>query len=210
MVSPPGQAVLSVQLPSTSQHPASPTDPSIPQTFHDAIAVRDDVFILEQNCLADEEIDVDDGISWHWVIYAGSVPAGTIRLVPAQAHADADDEKAVGGPNYKGSRLWDHKEPYLKIGRLATRKEFRGRGYGRVLVEEALGWAAGHVGDVVADGYDADGKRVEWKGLLLAHAQAAVEKWYASMGWHADEGMGRWDECGIEHVGVWRRVEIKG
>lgn len=133
--------------------------------------------------------------------------------MPAQAHADADDEKAFAGgrgPSYKDSRLWDHEEPYLKIGRLATRKEFRGRGYGRVLVEEALGWAGGHAGDVVRDWHDGVGERGLWKGLVLAHAQEGVAGWYRGLGWRSDEGMGRWDECGIRHVGMWRRVEIAG
>ena len=96
------------------------------------------------------------------------------------------------------------------IGRLATRKEFRGRGYGRVLVEEALRWAGGHGGDVVGGLRGMGGERVEWKGLLLAHGQERVEGWYQSIGWRTDEGMGRWDECGIQHVGMWRRVEVKG
>ena len=206
-LAPPGLNVLSV-------HPhrlTTSNNPSVPQTFLDAIAVRHAVFGLEQKCPADEEIDADDTVSWHWVIYAdGSVPAATIRLIPAQAHANADDEKAVGGPKYEGSRLWDHEEPYLVIGRLATRKEFRGRGYARVLVEEALRWAAGHAGDMVADWNDGDGKRMEWKGLLLLHAQMYLEKWYEGIGWRTDEGMGVWDEAEIQHVGMWKRVELRG
>lgn len=94
--------------------------------------------------------------------------------------------------------MWDRKEPFLKIGRLATRKEFRGRGFGRVLVEEALRWAGG------------EGVGAAWRGLLLVHAQAGVEGWYEGLGWRTDEGLGRWDECGILHVGMWKRVEVKG
>lgn len=106
--------------------------------------------------------------------------------------------------------LWDGKEPYLTVGRLATRKEFRGRGFGRVLVEEAVGWAGAHRGEVVRGWRGEDGEGAEWKGLLLIHAQARLEGWYGSIGWRTDEGMGRWDEAGIEHVGMWRRVEVKG
>lgn len=93
------------------------------------------------------------------------------------------------------------------IGRMATQKEFRERGYGRVLVEEALRWAEGHRGEMLGD---KGGEGVEWKGLLLAHAQVEREGWYAGLGWRTDEGLGRWDEEGISHVGMWRRVEIKG
>lgn len=150
------------------------------------------------------------------------MPAATIRLVPAQVHAhanananasdgDGGGEHAAAAaavfedPDYKNSRLWDQKEPYALIGRLATRKEFRGRGYGRVLVEEALRWAGAHKGDMERELRDG-----EWKGLLLAHAQARLEKWYQGLGWRTDEGMGRWAEAGIQHVGMWRRVEITG
>jgi len=132
------------------------------------------------------------------------VPAATIRLVPAQAHADADDEKAIDGPNYKGSTAWDHNEPYVMIGRVATVKEFRGRGYGRVLVEKAL-WTAGNNASSMVE----DGKLMEWKGLVLAHAQKWVEKWYHSLGFVTDEGMGTWWEEGIEHVAMWKRVDVK-
>ena len=99
--------------------------------------------------------------------------------------------------------MWDGKEPYVKIGRLATVKEFRGRGYGRVLVEAALGFAGGNAGAMVKDG-----GLGEWRGLVLAHAQKRLQKWYASMGWERDEGMDVWWEEGIEHVGMWRRVGV--
>lgn len=132
--------------------------------------------------------------------------------MPAQAHAHADvqantdadgetnEKGSITSPTYENSKLWDGKEPYARIGRLATMKEWRGRGYGKVLVEEALRWAGVNAG-VVGEG---------WKGLLLAHAQEEVEGWYRSLGWRTDEGLGRWDECGIMHVGMWRRVEVKG
>ena len=100
--------------------------------------------------------------------------------------------------------MWDHEEPYVKIGRLATVREFRGRGYGRVLVEAALGFAGSNANTMVKDWNSGE----KWKGLVLAHAQKGVEKWYASMGWERDEGMDVWWEEGIEHVGMWRRVGV--
>lgn len=96
------------------------------------------------------------------------------------------------------------------MGRLATRREFRGKGLAKSLIEEAVGWAGGHGEDVVKDWRDEKGERVVWKGLFLAHAQVDKEAWYARMGWRTDVGLGRWDECGIMHVGMWKRVEVKG
>ena len=189
--------------------PESPADKKdVLQLFHDALVVRSIVFHLEQKCDPDLEVDTEDDLSWHWVIYAkhaegSEVPAGTIRLVPAQAHADADDEKAVHGPNYAGSKLWDHREPYGKFGRLATMKEYRGSGYGKVLVETALEHAAKN-----ADLMVKDKELGPWKGLMLIHAQKDKEWWYKRFGFLTDEGMGLWLEEGIEHVGMWKRVEL--
>lgn len=207
---PPGPAVRSIHiLPSCFA-----TDPAehrpIPQLFYDALTVRRAVFGIEQNCSADGEIDGDDGSSWHWVIHAplilgGEVlPAATIRLIPAPAQSDPDDVNAIEGPNHAGSTMWDHKEPYVMIGRLATIKEFRGRGYGRVLVEAALEYAGENAGSMV------NGEGLgEWKGLVFAHAQKEVERWYHGLRFVSDEGMGRWCEEGIEHVGIWKRVNMK-
>jgi len=236
-ISPSGQAVHDFHISPTGQisytRSSSTADPQLSQLFHDALSIRTAVFVLEQHCSAAEEIDVDDGISWHWILYADNEdeegeersgsekantigseddhtagakrPAATIRLVPAQAHADADDEKAVEGPDYKGSKVWDHNEPYVKIGRLATVAPCRGRGYGKILVNTALGFAGRNGGKMVRDtGLG------EWKGLLLAHAQKSVESWYKSLGFELDEGMGRWWEEGIEHVAMWKRVEVLG
>lgn len=144
------------------------------------------------------------------------VPAATVRLVPARKmgldggggeHASGGGEGVSEGPDYENSSVWDLKEPFAGIGRVATMRAFRGRGYGRVLVEEALRWAGGHGGDV---GRGLRGEGEGWKGLLLIHAQVVVEGWYRGLGWRTDEGMGRWDEVGIMHVGMWKRVEVLG
>lgn len=210
LLPPPGPSVHSIAITpqgqisnSASSNASSPA----PQLFLDAIIVRVAVFIIGQKCNPALEIDADDDLSWHWVIHTEdsekqTVPAATIRLIPAQAHATADDEKAVDGPNYKGSALWDHEEPYVMFGRLATVKEFRGRGYGRVLVREALSYAGRNGGDMVKDQ-----ELGLWKGLVFIHAQRVLEGWYKDLGFETDEGMGLWWEEGIEHVGMWKRVE---
>lgn len=131
--------------------------------------------------------------------------AATIRLVPAQKHVNADGGKSDERPDYAGSTTWDGHEAYVKIGRLATLREMRGRGYGGMLVRAALEWAGSHSKEAVR------GEGVgRWEGLVLAHAQKSVEGWYAVLGFERDEGMGVWWEVGIEHVGMWKRVEIHG
>ena len=211
LVQPPGPSTKSVQaLPdgSLSNFPDHAGSPA-PQPFRDAVSVRALVFVVEQKCQPEIEIDEDDQISWHWNIYSSQapgtaeIPAATIRLIPAQAQPDADDVRAVDGPNYAASIIWDRKEPYVTIGRLATLKEFRGRGYARILVEAAVDYAKDHPDLMVKDN-----KLGQWKGLVMVHAQVQLENWYASLGFERDVGMGTWWEDGIEHVGSWRRMDV--
>ena len=144
----------------------------------------------------------------------GEVPAATVRLVPAQTHklvgrggdgGEVGEDGVPCEPDYARSEVWDGAEAFVKIGRLATVRGCRGRGLGRVLVEAAMQFAGGHGREMVS------GKGVGvWKGLVCAHAQVGVEGWYCGLGFVSDGGMGRWVEEGIEHVGVWRRVEVGG
>lgn len=179
----------------------------------------------EQNCSASEEIDADDAVSVHWVLFAtegnttngAQIPAATIRLVPSRIHSHSSDAEAdlvataphlstPKEPNYKGSHVWDGRERFVKIGRLATVKKCRGRGYGRMLVEELVRWVSEHPNEVKAAGT----QEGEWKGLIGAHAQMSVKRWYQKLGFVVDEGMGVFWEESIEHVGIWKRVDVKG
>lgn len=44
---------------------------------------------------------------------------------------------------------------------------------------------------------------------MLVHAQVQGEKMYERFGFVTDEKMGRWDEEGIEHVGMWKRIDLE-
>ncbi|KAL9051130.1 MAG: hypothetical protein Q9162_006202 [Coniocarpon cinnabarinum] len=61
-------------------------------------------------------------------------------------------------------------------------------------------WALGS-GEPVYDGGP-------WKGLVLVHAQKHLEKTYAKWGFVRDDALGVWDEEGIDHIGMWRRVFV--
>lgn len=200
---PPGPSVRTAR---PVANPSDQTDSSAPSIFHDALAVRIPVFIHEQKCNNELEIDEMDEQSFHWVIYAKEtdhgpeVPAATIRFIPpdpqGQTHTDFGSPTVNGHPYYEGSLLWDHKEPFAHIGRLATVKAFRGRGYGRILVKEAFKTAKGYK----------DRSDNTWKGLIVIHSQRYVEGWYKSCGFETDSGMGHWWEEGIEHTAMWKRV----
>ncbi|KXG49187.1 Acyl-CoA N-acyltransferase [Penicillium griseofulvum] len=196
----------------------SKTSNTNPTIFNDAMIIRKSVFIDEQHCSADSEIDTDDCRSWHWVLYdnstATSTPVGVIRLVPPPQtpHAHLTEPPAAvaqGGPEYD----WAH-EPCIKLTRVAIMPSSRGLGLGRRLVETALEWAAVHAADIdeaaaqVAARGNSPVTPAPWRGLVLVHAQVDVEGMYAGLGFETDQSLGRWDEEGIEHVGMFRRVTL--
>ena len=153
------------------------------------------------------------------------IPIGTIRLVPpphpphpqpgSHHKADALDVN----PGQEKTNVHDGKEPYIKLGRLAVIKEFRKAGISRLLIETALQYARDHPYDMVPQ-YDPSkveaarqdasngGVGMEWRGLVMLHAQVGVQKVWKRYGFETDESMGIWDEEGIDHVGMWRRLEV--
>ncbi|KAJ5581399.1 Acyl-CoA N-acyltransferase [Penicillium sp. DV-2018c] len=189
--------------------PSPETPNTNPTVFNDAMTIRKHVFVDEQQCSADAEIDSDDPRSWHWVLYetstSTSVPVGVIRLVPPPQtpHAHLTEPPAAATqaePEYD----WTH-EPCIKLTRVAVMPGFRGLRLGRRLVETALEWADRGWGKSPV----ATLKPKPWQGLVLVHAQVDVEGMYAGLGFETDEGLGRWDEEGIEHVGMFRRVVLR-
>ncbi|KAJ5666592.1 Acyl-CoA N-acyltransferase [Penicillium macrosclerotiorum] len=192
-----------------------------PPVFNDAMIVRMHVFVDEQHCSADAEIDADDARSWQWVVYESSpptsprTPVAVIRLVPPPQPPHA----LLTHPSNPASQTlpefdWAH-EPCIKLTRVAVRADYRGRGLGRQLVETALVWAAEHSADIdEATAQQAartqwSGPSAQWRGLVLVHAQADVEQMYHGLGFTTDESLGRWEEEGIEHVGMFRRVKLR-
>lgn len=175
-----------VHLIAPNGFPTSPLPAIGPKHFLDAMRVRLAVFCDEQHCSVDAELDEDDPRSWQWIVYYAEEPVACIRLCPPP-HAPHPND--FTNPN---------EEPYLKLQRFATLAAHRSGGLGRMLVDTSLRWAAEHKDEVGGEG---------WKGMVLVHAQVSVEKVWAKMGFVTDEKLGRWDEEGIEHLGMWRRIE---
>ena len=212
------------------------TDPAkaIPQGFIDAMTVRQAVFVEEQGVPLENELDEDDSRSFHWTVYASvpakhsspesgpqdekidqkrrksastKMPIGTIRLVspPHPPHASGKNETDVHKAN----------ESYLKLGRLAVIKEFRKAGIAKLLIDTALVFIRQHPNEVLPH-YDPgimesmryNGGGTDFNGLVLVHAQTGVQKVWRKYGFETDESMGTWVEEGIEHVGMWKKVDI--
>lgn len=224
--------------------PSNPNPATNNPIFTDAMHIRHAVFVQEQHCRAEEEIDDDDARSWGWVIYAHhhqnnqqdggdaegedkGEAVGTIRLVPpphishnhhltgSSATATATATASVP-PGQAAKYDYEH-EPYIKISRVAILAPFRGYGLSRLLMRTVEDWAANNKAVIdqmyysqfaqnLDDGLEEGGGG--WNGLIGLHAQVQVERMYAGMGYKTDEAMGRWDEEGIEHVGMFKRVVI--
>ncbi|KAL9111677.1 MAG: hypothetical protein Q9227_003951 [Pyrenula ochraceoflavens] len=161
------------------------TDQSL-RVFSDAMLVREEVFCVEQGCSFENELDEDDPKSWQWVFYQDEAPVSVVRLTPPPH------------PPHPNGHRDKQEEPYVKVSRIAVMSAVRGQGFGRRAPEEALAWAASHA-EEIGNG---------WKGMVLVHAQLSVEKMYAKMGFTTDEKLGQWDEEGIVHVGMWKRVVL--
>jgi hypothetical protein len=203
--------------PGTDTELSLPDQPnSNPPVFQDAMTVRMRVFVDEQGCSADAEIDEDDARSWQWVMSAStgpgtSIPVAVIRLVPPPQ--PPHELLTHPGVTPELPYDWTH-EPCVKLTRVAVLPEYRGLGLGRRLVEAALEWAVQHATEIddaavqVATRSHWTGRPVRWQGLVLVHAQVEVERMYKALGFQTDESLGRWDEEGIRHVGMFRRLEV--
>ncbi|KAL2834746.1 acyl-CoA N-acyltransferase [Aspergillus pseudoustus] len=213
-----------------------------PMPFNDALAVRLEVFVDEQKCAAEFELDEDDSRSWHWVIYDENasypgapspirLPVAVTRLVPPphapHTHVHSDREDGYGEARDNGSAKYDlQDEPHIKFGRVAVLAAYRGLGLARRLMETSMKWAEENAGEINAALAEIVGKEKagdseltteagtgtapvpEWKGLALVHAQVDVEKMYGRLGFVTDGSMGTWVEEGIDHVGMWKRLNV--
>ncbi|WP_437726264.1 GNAT family N-acetyltransferase [Sorangium sp. So ce861] len=126
-----------------------------------ALRLRYEVFVVEQAVPADIEVDELDEGAQHFVVLDGDEVVATMRIVP---YGDA-----------------------LKVGRVAVRKDLRGSGLGRRLLEEAIRVAA------------AQGARA-----LVLNAQVAAAPFYRKLGF-VEEGP-IFDEAGIPHTRMVRRM----
>lgn len=128
------------------------------QQCAELFAVRHDVFVGEQQIHSEPDRDGRDPDCLHVLALDEGVVVGTCRLLDV----------------VREGRRW------IKVGRLAVRREARQRGVGRALVTRVNG----HIAEQQVNG--------------VMHAQAYLERWYASAGWHrVGDGF---LEAGIDHV----------
>jgi predicted GNAT family N-acyltransferase len=121
-------------------------------------------------------------------------------------------------------------EPYVKLGRLATLKAFRGMGLASLLINAAFTFAKQNPDTIYKPPSPRDmeiaqikghGKeqQLAWDGLVMIHAQANLQKMWEKQGFSKELRNDRgevevaaephWVEEGIEHVGMWKRLDVK-
>lgn len=212
----------------TDQPKNDAADPAraAPQGFIDAMIVRKEVFVDEQGVPLENELDEDDARSFHWTAYA-SVPVKNGDEEDPTRRGSASTKMPIGtirlvlpphGPHPNGSYSSDvhtDNEVYVKLGRLAVSKPFRKTGISKLLIETAIAFARDHPYDMLPhidptklESLQQRGIGLDFRGLICVHAQTGVQKLWRKYGFETDESMGEWDEEGIKHVGMWRRVEV--
>ncbi|KAF2271884.1 uncharacterized protein EI97DRAFT_242476 [Westerdykella ornata] len=168
---------------------------------------------------------------------AQRLPVGTIRLIPpphgpnkylhGDKHPDADPPAAITESVEKKHPTGT--EPYIKLGRLAVLPDYRSIGLAKLLINEALEYAAKHPQNIrpppsptkleIANQLGGASETVAaWQGLAMVHAQVSVVKLWEKLGFTEElrDASGEveiskephWMEEGIEHVGLWKRLKL--
>lgn len=127
----------------------------------EANEIRERVFILEQGF--QKEYDEIDQIAVHLVLYEDGAAIGTCRVFPRKSPLE------------------------FMMGRLAVKKEYRGRGLGTELLAGAERWAAESGGQ-----------------YLVLHAQLQAREFYEKVGYTAYGDVEYEEDC--PHI--WMKKEL--
>lgn len=93
------------------------TNDILSDTYSDALAIRKQVFIEEQQVPPEREIDTDEQQAIHFVLYdEANTPLATVRLLATDYNT-------------------------IKVQRVAVAKDARKKGYGKVMMAEAESYA---------------------------------------------------------------------
>jgi predicted GNAT family N-acyltransferase len=115
-----------------------------PALIKQVFAIRTEVFVHEQKCLPSEEFDELDAVAQHYLLFENELAVATGRFRKTD----------------KG----------IKIERIATLNQYRGKGYATVLIN--------HLMEVAQDNY-------EDVQQFYLHAQVSVKPLYEKLGFTA-------------------------
>lgn len=167
---------------------------------------------------------------------ASRMPVATIRLIPPPHgpnkyldDANLSDKHADADPPSKELESAHPAEPYVKLGRLATLKPYRSMGLAGLLINAVSEFAKQNPDTIYKPASPTATERAQitehgreqlaWEGLIMIHAQANLRKMWEKHGFSEelmnDKGEveiraeSHWVEEGIEHIGMWKRIEAK-
>jgi ElaA protein len=129
-----------------------------PTQLYDALRLRSEVFVVEQNCVF-LDMDNKDQQSHHLLLYDNGQLMACARLLPP-------------GLSYT----------YMSIGRIVSSPVVRGKGFGKVLVQEAIDACYRLFGD----------------GPIKIGAQLYARAFYEQFGFVQSGEV--YDEDGIDHI----------
>ncbi|RYP80809.1 hypothetical protein DL769_002279 [Monosporascus sp. CRB-8-3] len=148
-----------------------------------------------------------------------TAPSAPTLTKPHNPAADEERQNsALPFGTDRATTYHDGREPYVKVGRMAVIPEFRGHKIAGQAWRAARKWLEEHPAyfnpSVTELGMDqlkagASSEIPKWNGLVICHAQESVTKVYEKWGFKLDQGMGKWYEEGIPHVGMALRLNIK-
>ncbi len=128
--------------------------------LYDLLQLRSEVFVVEQESLF-SDIDGLDRVARHLLLYKNNVLIGYLRFL---------------GPEHRG-------DGNVAISRVVLRKNARGQGFGRVMMEAAL----------------SEARRLYAETPVTLSAQVDQEAFYSSLGFARVPGE-PYDDAGILHI----------
>lgn len=166
---------------------------------------------------------------------ATRVPVATIRLIPpphgpnkyVEGHDKVDEHPDADPPGEDPKK--HTAEPYVKLGRLAVLAPYRKLGLSKLLINAVFNFVVHNPEKVYRppsptalemaqiQGHNRE-KEITWQGLVMIHAQANLKGIWEKQGFREelrnDDGEveipaePHWVEEGIEHIGMWKRLQL--
>lgn len=113
----------------------------------------------------------------------------------------------MDGRSYSGlprSFIYNGREAFVKLGHLAILTV--AHDYPYVIADPLSASFKEELRDTLGEILDMN---TDWNVLVLIHSPLGLQKFWARRGVQLDEGLGIREEEGIDHVAMWKRLDLK-